>query len=97
MRPDTVREPRRHEDVAPIHLRSLHRSLQFRQVPLAQFEHREPDPLEPSLVGVDPERQVVRALREQQLGRSLTGRTVEEGVEPARRLVAEGNMSSDTE
>ena len=97
MHPVTVREPRRDEDVAPIHLRSLHRALQFRQIAVAQLEHSEPDPLETSLVGVDPERQVVRALREQQLGRSLTGRTVEEGVEPARRLVAEGNMSSDTE
>ena len=61
------------------------------QITMAQLEHCEPDPLETSLVGVDPERQVVRALREQQLGRGLTGRTVEEGVEPARRLVAEGN------
>src|SRR5256885_451479 len=55
---DTVREPRRHEDVAPIHLRGAQRALQFLQVTLAQLEHGEPDPLETALVGVDPERQV---------------------------------------
>ena len=47
------------------------------QITMAQLEHGEPDPLETSLVGVDPERQVVRALRDQQLGRGPTGRAVE--------------------
>ena len=52
--PHAVREARRDEHIAPIHLRQADRALERSEVPAAQLEHRERDTLEPLRVDIEP-------------------------------------------
>ena len=84
-----VREARRHEHIAPVDLRDLHRPPELAQITITQLERGESNPLEAPCVGLLAEGQVRSAPRDEEVGSRLPRRTDEEGIESPLGLRAE--------
>src|SRR5437867_5746421 len=84
-----VRETRRHEHIAPVDLRDLHRPPEFAQVTVAQLEDCESNSLEAPCIRLLAERQVRCAPCDEEVGSRLPRSTDEEGIESALGLRAE--------
>ena len=67
VRPNIMAKPRGDEDIAPIHLCNLDGSGELGQRSLAQLQRGESDALETLWILVVPKRQIVAALRYEEL------------------------------
>src|SRR5204863_3157742 len=62
-----VREARRHEHIAPVDLRDLHRPPELAQITITQLERGKSNPLEAPCVGLLAEGQVRSAPRDEEV------------------------------